>query len=160
MSGEPKALPLDGSDIAPADTPGQPPDIAPGATPGEPETVNGGTVWAAWVDVNRAAGNPDPVPDGPDTRAAKGLAGHVQGGQLTLDELRGLLGAFLADGDAFLAKQGHALRLLPGRVNAYRNAGAGAGAEDAHRAAFERCQADPAIRAALGLPPPEDSKNA
>jgi hypothetical protein len=34
-------------------------------------------------------------------------------------DLRRILAAYLADPDPFLAKQGHALRLLPGRVNAY-----------------------------------------
>lgn len=78
--------------------------------------LNGGAVWGRWVDVNRAAGNPDPVPDGPDIKAAKRLA-HVLAG----DEVVALLDAYLADKDQFVAKQGHALRLLPGRINAYRN---------------------------------------
>jgi hypothetical protein len=78
--------------------------------------LNGGAVWARWVDANRAAGNPDPVPDGPDVKAAQRLAKLVKA-----DEVVTLLESYLGDRDAFIVKQGHALRLMPGRINAYRN---------------------------------------
>ena len=78
--------------------------------------ANGGTVWRAWVDVNRAAGRQDPAAVGPDLKAGKELAKI-----LPADDVQKILTAYLDDQDPFLVKQGHALRLLPGRVNGYLN---------------------------------------
>lgn len=72
-------------------------------------------VWRWWVEVNREAGRPDPTALGPDTKAGKAL-----GGLMSEDELRLIFAAYLKDKDSYLEKQGHALRLLPGRVDAYR----------------------------------------
>lgn len=77
---------------------------------------SGGYVWGAWVEVNRARGNPDPVPVGADIKAA-GEIGKV----LPAEETEPVLAAYLDDTDGFVVKQGHALRLLPGRLGAYRN---------------------------------------
>ena len=75
------------------------------------------------MDANRAAGRQDPTPTGPDTRIAQQL-----GRLMPAEDLRRVMDAYLADRDAFVVKQGHALRLLPGRVDAYRN-GISAGEE-------------------------------
>ena len=75
--------------------------------------------WGMWIDCWRSArlGSPDPLPTGPDTKAGKELVRLLP----DADVLRTIFAAFLADDDAFLRKQGHALRLLPGRVGAYRS---------------------------------------
>ncbi len=80
----------------------------------------GPPVWGWWVDANREAGQPDPVRIGPDLGAARELGKAVARGDLTADELRGCLTLYLADDDAWLGKQGHALRHLAGRIGAYR----------------------------------------
>ncbi|MGO8705033.1 MAG: hypothetical protein ACLQVA_14565 [Candidatus Brocadiia bacterium] len=85
---------------------------ASGKTPGPP-------VWGWWVDANREAG-PDPLRIGPDLGAARELGKAVTRGELTESELRGCLTLYLADDDAWLVKQGHALRHLAGRIGAYR----------------------------------------
>jgi hypothetical protein len=73
--------------------------------------------WAIWLEANRQAGLKDPADFGPDTKAGKELAKRIT----DPDELKKIFAAYLADHDPFLAKQGHALRLLPGRVGAYLN---------------------------------------
>ena len=82
-------------------------------TPGPP-------VWGWWVDANREAGQPDPVGIGPDLGAARELGKAIARGEMTETELRGCMALYLADDDTWLAKQGHALRLLAGRIGAYR----------------------------------------
>jgi hypothetical protein len=95
-----------------------PPPTEPAGGESAPESVKLNP-WKLWVDVWRELwpGSSDPVPSGADTKAAKELARFVK----DWAELASLYRAFLQDDDAFLKKQGHALRLLSGRVNAYRN---------------------------------------
>ena len=85
------------------------------AQPSKPSKLN---AWKLWLDAWRSArpGSPDPLAVGPDTWAAKEL-GKLLG---DADELSRMFKAYLADADSFLHKQGHSLRLLPGRVQAYR----------------------------------------
>jgi len=78
------------------------------------EKVNG---WAIWVDINRERNRVDPIPAGPDTKAAKFLTDNIDGIQAVKDVMR----LFLDDGDPFLQRNGHALRHITGRVNAYLN---------------------------------------
>ncbi len=61
---------------------------------------------------------PEPVRAGADLKAGKELAKLIPDPA----DLRRILAAYLADADYFLTKQGHALRLLPGRINAYLEA--------------------------------------
>ena len=74
--------------------------------------------WAIWVDTWREErpGRPGPTPTGPNTKAGKELA------KLIPDpvELTVVFRLYLRDSDPFPARQGHALKLLPGRVDAYR----------------------------------------
>ena len=88
---------------------------------GESDTPNGGHVWGLWLAANRDAGRRDPVTVGKDTAAAKNLSKMVRDGELTLDELRSALEAYLGNGDDWFGKQGHPLSMLPGRLNAYLN---------------------------------------
>jgi hypothetical protein len=75
--------------------------------------------WACWIDACRECGRPDPVPVGADTKASAEMAQFFKEDRAVM--LR-VFKRYLADPDPFLIKQGHALRLLPGRVNAYRAA--------------------------------------
>lgn len=84
---------------------------------------NGGRVWALWIECNREAGRRDPVKAKADLGAGKNLAAMIQGGDFSEAELRECMAAYLADQDPWLVKQGHALRLLPGRLNAYLGGG-------------------------------------
>jgi hypothetical protein len=96
--------------------------------------------WASWVDVNREYGRPDPAPVGPDLKAAKIIAVNA----LDRNDLENLYRMFLSDSDAFLAKQGHALRLMPGRINKYINVieqqPAGFGSTDYEREIIEEIE--------------------
>jgi hypothetical protein len=85
--------------------------------------------WKVWIKAWRASrpGAPDPARLGADLRAGKELGKAVA----DADELERVFSAYLADADAFLTKQGHALRLLPGRLQAYRSGASGAGGRDA-----------------------------
>jgi len=85
--------------------------------------VNGGRVWGLWIDCNREAGRRDPVKAKADLGAGKNLASMIQGGELSEAELRECMAAYLADQDPWLAKPGHPLRLLSGRLNGYLNSG-------------------------------------
>ncbi len=82
----------------------------------KPQEPKGPNVWGLWVDESRALNLPDPVPDGPDLAAGKRL------GPLVADreELAFCMRRYLRDEDLFIAKQGHPLRALPGRLNRYR----------------------------------------
>ena len=60
------------------------------------------------------------MPEGADTKASENLGQHLVAGRLTEAELRDCMGLYLADDGKFLSDNGHALRLLPGRLNAYR----------------------------------------
>ena len=71
--------------------------------------------WSAWVDVNREFDRPDPIPVGPDLKAAQGIAKHVE----DIDHLKELYRLYLSDDDKYLVKQGYALRLMTGRINKY-----------------------------------------
>lgn len=122
-------------------------------------------VWAWWVDANRTAGRKDPTPVGPDTAASKAIS------KLGFEEaeVKRLLAAYLGDADPFVVKQGHPLRLLPGRIDSYRN-GTGyvapesfderkdrlaqEASEKANAAAIERCRQIPHVCKACRLPPP------
>lgn len=79
---------------------------------------NGGAVWAQWVDAHRALNRPDPVPAGANLAAARELSKMG----LPADEMAALLAAYLADRDDWIEAQGHALKLLPSRLDAYRQA--------------------------------------
>lgn len=81
--------------------------------------INGQRVWGMWIDLHRRLGKRDPVSAGPDTKAGKCLAAGIRKGEYTQAELQAAMEKFLADNDSFLAKQGYALRLLSGRMNAY-----------------------------------------
>ncbi len=74
--------------------------------------------WACWVDTWREErpGRPDPLPVGPNTKAAKEM-GKLIGNR---DELVNVFRCFLRDQDQYLLKQGHALRLITSRIDAYR----------------------------------------
>ena len=80
-------------------------------------------VWAWWIDANGKAGRRDPVREGKDLGAARELGKMIQAGELSETELRESLQAYLKDADPWLTKQGHPLRLLPGRLNGYLNSG-------------------------------------
>lgn len=84
------------------------------ASPGKPE------VWSWWIDAHRNATLPDPLPEGPDLMAAQVLGKHMSSGEVNEEELRSILAHYLADSDPFLGKNGHALRYLGARINAYR----------------------------------------
>ena len=71
--------------------------------------------WGAWVDINREYDRRDPVPIGPDLKAAQSIAKHVE----DIDHLKELYRLYLSDEDNYLVKQGHALRLMTGRINKY-----------------------------------------
>lgn len=71
--------------------------------------------WGAWVDINREYDRRDPVPIGPDLKAAQSIAKHVE----DVDHLKGLYRLYLSDEDNFLTRQGHPLRLMTGRINKY-----------------------------------------
>jgi hypothetical protein len=83
--------------------------------------ATGPNVWGWWVDANRDAGQPDPVRIGPDLKAGQALGKLVASEELTETEVRECMTLYLGDTDAWLARQGHALRHLAGRLNAYRN---------------------------------------
>jgi len=71
-------------------------------------------VWTLWVEARRERGLREPIRDGPDLGAAKRLGGMVARGELTEDELRSVMRAYLADRDPFIARNGHGLRHLHG----------------------------------------------
>ena len=102
----------------------------------------GPDVWGWWVDANRDAGQPDPVKIGPDLGAARELGKLVASGQIHADDLRQFMAAFLADDDGFLAKQGHPLRLLTGRLNGYRQCKAASEPPPLDPAYVERMERD------------------
>ena len=81
---------------------------------------NGGNVWRWWHGANTSAGR-KLIKTSADTAAAKRLAGMVHEGDFDENQLRECMVAFLADVDPFLLKNGHALRLLPIKLNAYLN---------------------------------------
>lgn len=76
--------------------------------------ING---WAIWVDINRARNRADPIPTGADTKAAKMLVDHIK----DIQTIKDVMGLFLDDDDNYLQRNGHALRLISGRINAYIN---------------------------------------
>lgn len=76
-------------------------------------------VFREWCDINKASGREYPAPTGPDTRASKSLGNIVP----NADIRRCVMKLFLEDDDDFLVKQGHPLRMLLGRINAYLNPG-------------------------------------
>lgn len=73
--------------------------------------------WAIWVDVNRARNRADPIPNGADTKAAKMLVDHIK----DIQTIKDVMGLYLDDDDNYLQRNGHALRLISGRINAYIN---------------------------------------
>lgn len=84
--------------------------------------------WRVWVDAWRAhfgQSRPDPSPVGKNIKAAKQIAGVVGDDTGLADVFQ----RYLEDGDPFLVKQGHALSLLPARLDAYRGNGKGSPAE-------------------------------
>lgn len=104
---------------------------APPARKPSPKRANHrANVWGWWIDANRATGRADPAPLGPDIGAGKSLSKLIADEELTEADLRACMAAFLSDTDGFLAKQGHPLRLLPRRLNAYRNAKTAENEED------------------------------
>jgi hypothetical protein len=105
--------------------------------------------WALWLDVHDALHIARPLNQGPDLKAAKALAEVIPDSA----RLASVMRAFLLDSEPWVVKQGHALRLLPGRVNAYiRALDAHEKAEHAHRESAERASG---VKAAwLALPEP------
>lgn len=79
----------------------------------EPKKPN---VWGEWIDSCRAAGRSDPLAVGPDLKAAKTIGAAIPDPH----ERKKIMSSYLRDSDGWLAKQGHPLRLLPGRAGAYR----------------------------------------
>lgn len=73
--------------------------------------------WGIWVDINRARNRADPIPTGADAKAAKMLINHIK----DLQTIKDVMGLFLDDDDQYLQRNGHALRLISGRINAYIN---------------------------------------
>jgi len=82
---------------------------------------DGGDVWRWWLEANESAGRTRPTRHSSNTSAGKSLSALVRAGDLTEDELKACMAAFLEDTDKFLISNGHALRFLPGRLDAYRN---------------------------------------
>ena len=80
----------------------------------------GPPVWGWCVDAHREAGLPDPTPDGQNTAAGKALGKLILSQHLTEAELKDCLALYLADDGKFLSDNGHALSLLPKRLDAYR----------------------------------------
>lgn len=107
------------------------------------EKYNGGWLWGRWVDLHRSKGNVDPAPLGRDVAAAREIAKAIP-----QEECMAVLEAYLDDLSAYLLGQGHALRLLPGRLNAYRNGGVSLGGEmdDAGLAAAQEAEDKLAMR--------------
>jgi len=77
-------------------------------------SFDGASVWSAWAEARRKRGLREPVRDGPDLTAARRLAENLARGEMTPDELRWAMGAYLADRDPFIVSNGHALRHLNG----------------------------------------------
>lgn len=90
---------------------------------GRQSQINGGTVWKWWVGANNSAGRRAPVRNGADLAAAKSLAKQIVAEEIGKEELLSSMTIFLADEDKFLIKNGHGLRFLPGKMNAYLNSG-------------------------------------
>lgn len=78
-------------------------------------------VWTAWSAANVGAGRHVPLRTNTDVASAGTIGEWVGGGQVTLEELRRLLGAFLADQESELLREGHPLHLLPERISRYVN---------------------------------------
>lgn len=74
-----------------------------------------------WVEVMRPRDGKKPIVESADWGQMSRLIGAVG-----LPAAKELVERFLADRDPFLLKQGHTLRLLPQRANAYRARGPGA----------------------------------
>lgn len=75
-----------------------------------------------WVEIMRPRDGQKPIVESADWGQASRLIGSVG-----LPAAKDLVERFLADRDPFLLRQGHTLRLLPSRANAYRARGPGAG---------------------------------
>ena len=93
-----------------------PPKQTGGGDSGE-KPVRKSTPWGLWIDLHRARNLADPIALGEDLSASKQLAKAIP----DLDEMTRLMACYLDDPEPFLAKNGHALRHLPTRINAYRN---------------------------------------
>ena len=78
------------------------------------------SAWAIWIDLHRERKMPDPMAADPDTAASRNLAKYIADPV----ELKAVMAAYLDDSDAWVVKQGHALRHLQGKVAAYRNSAA------------------------------------
>lgn len=77
--------------------------------------MNTRTPWGIWWDVHKAHRGVTPADLGPDKMASKDLAKAFP----DLAELELLMVAFLKDNDPLLVKNGHALRFMSAKVNAY-----------------------------------------
>ena len=84
------------------------------------EPVKKYPVWQWWVVAHRNLNRPDPVRIGPDLGAATALSKLVTSGDLSAGELQDCMALYLGDTDPFLERNGHGLRFLGGRLNAYR----------------------------------------
>lgn len=73
--------------------------------------------WGTWIDANEEVGRKKPLEIGTETKASAVLAKAVPDN----DELYDIMIAYLLDQDKFIAAQGWPLKLLPGRVERYRN---------------------------------------
>ena len=96
------------------------------------------------MDAHREAGLPDPTPDGQNTAAGKALGKLILFQHLTEAELKDCLALYLADEDRFLVSNGHALSLLPKRLDAYRQKFADSEPPPLDPAYIEQLEADAA----------------
>lgn len=127
-------------------TPGASESVTPKRKkPTEPNRPN---AWKLWVDLHDERHQPRPAALGPDTKAGKELAAALTDEA----ELRYTLSAFLNDSDVFLERNGHALRHLPGRLQAYRVAYQKAQRREAAEEAREREEAELAAKLANQTP--------
>jgi len=77
--------------------------------------LNGRDVWAAWVDVWQARGDPAPTPTGPATAAAKNIAKFFRDAQHASETLT----RYREDDDRFLDTNGWALQHIISRIDRY-----------------------------------------
>jgi len=91
-------------------------------------------VWGLWVDVWRkqyGKQRPDPSPGGANVKAAKEIGKLLGGDKAKVQEV---FRRWIADEDPWIAKQGHALKVLVSRLDGYRLEGKKNGPQASTRA--------------------------
>jgi hypothetical protein len=83
------------------------------------ESLTGGAVLTAWIELHRERHLPDPLSLGPDCKAAKTLSALLMKDHRE-HTFPAILKAYLDDHDKWLETDGHPLRKLLARVQAYR----------------------------------------